>query len=109
VLTNKSRAVLVDAFKQARELISDPERWRQCTDARDETGHPVMPWDKHATRWCFIGAVRKVVNNMPISTNYIRTLTAANDVSTHAETLAMVDAEIQAITDGRSPPATTGS
>ena len=52
----------------ALELLADPQRWTSGWPARDAAGHQVDINDPAATRWCIIGAIRKVTaaHNLPI-------------------------------------------
>lgn len=42
-----------------RELLADESKWCQGHLALDETGNLCNPLDKHACRWCLVGAFIK--------------------------------------------------
>jgi hypothetical protein len=99
-------------LKEARALISDPERWTQGEDARDEDGLPVHPDDSDAVCWCTLGAlhraaagtddfsvfreIQKAVEAFPGIRSQAHYAAKFNDAHTHAEVLAMFDAAISA-------------
>lgn len=47
-------------LREARALISDPDRWTQGTRALDKGGKAVEAQDKAAVCWCAEGAMMKV-------------------------------------------------
>lgn len=47
----------LELLKEARELISDKDRWTRGDLARDEYGHGVPYNSDRAVRWCSIGAI----------------------------------------------------
>lgn len=53
----------VDVLRQARELITDSERWTQNEFARDFRGTAVSPRSELAVCWCAMGAVSRVGDN----------------------------------------------
>ena len=94
-------------LKEARELISDPERWTQGEDARDEDGLPVHPDDSDATCWCTLGALHRVATGNDKTTVFMEIQKAVdllpgirsqgyyaakfNDAHSHDEVLALFD------------------
>ena len=98
---------------EARELISDPERWTQGVYARDAQGI-FTDWDSpEAVSWCVTGAIAKVVRSVQESKGDYNALvmsaldklrcaighdgvTAFNDAHNHAEVLAAFDKAIEA-------------
>ena len=56
------KQVLIDA----REHISDINRWTQQAYARDEEGNNVRPRDPKACCWCMLGAVAYCSNDVGI-------------------------------------------
>lgn len=53
-----SEKTTVQVLREARALISDPERWSKGWFAKDSGRHHVSPCDPRAVRWCALGAVR---------------------------------------------------
>ena len=99
----------LEILKQARELISVPERWTQRASARSKNGDIVESNDVSAICWCSFGAIMRVCSyNHPerwiaeehlddVAPNYIK----FNDTHTHAEVLAAFDRAIAAAEGGR--------
>ena len=54
---------LKEVLVQARELISDPERWTTGFVAVDHRGEPTSATHPHATAWCASGAIWHVVGD----------------------------------------------
>jgi hypothetical protein len=44
-------------LREARVLVA--RGWCHGTYARDETGHPVVPWDSRASAWSAMGAIAR--------------------------------------------------
>lgn len=53
----------LEILKEARELISDKNRWCPGSLASDSAFSTVAPNDESATRWCAIGSIRKIMNS----------------------------------------------
>lgn len=51
---------VADTLRRAKALISQPGHWTQHSEARTGGGSSVMPSNPRATRWCAIGAIRRV-------------------------------------------------
>lgn len=91
-------------LKEARLLISDPERWTKGTFARNSENDPVLPDDKQAVCWCAVGSVGKVCETDSEGfgkvTNELSLIVAPdfigdfNDTHSHPEVLAMFDKAI---------------
>lgn len=102
-----------DILKDARALISDPKHWTRRVEARSGR-KKVEPWAPEANRWCSLGAMYRVGNDVRLG-NYREWHKASvalndamggwiglfNDHHTHAEVLAAFDV---AITELRSRP-----
>lgn len=98
---------VLTVLKQARELISSPDKWCKGAFARDSAGLPVYPVDSDACYWCAEGAVGKVVteSNNCCLTDCKRELNKTvgglfifwndKDERTHAEVLAAFDETIE--------------
>lgn len=52
--------LVTQLLAESKELISDPNHWTKERLARDDIGHPVLPSDERACRWCIIGALYHV-------------------------------------------------
>lgn len=91
----------LEIIKAAKELISDPERWIQGANARNEQGLMVLAYAFDAVCWCADGALIKAcgsVNTIPfwrlISDKPAFDVIEFNDNHTHAEVIALFDAAI---------------
>lgn len=97
----------LEVLKEARELISVPERWTQDSSARDSYGEPVGPHSKYAVCWCSTGAIDKSCGGELGGLDLYRSATTSlrepmklpviiyNDNHTHAEVLSMFDEAIR--------------
>jgi len=95
----------VEILKDARELISVPERWTQGANARTKKGMPIGSAEHNAVCWCALGAIGK--NSLPSSTEKLEAIcflvrqidvavSAFNDEHTHPEVVALFDRAIAA-------------
>lgn len=111
----------VEVLKAVREKIADPQNWIQGEYAEDKDTNPVTPYDPSACRFCLAGAFKSLsgsykavskTSDLMIQQNYnmvqetydtlcmaIRRAVGAgvidfNDSHTHAEVLALLDAQI---------------
>ena len=56
---------LIDKYRAARELLSDPDHWTKVEMARDQFGRPAPSADHPAaTCWCALGALARCGINM---------------------------------------------
>jgi len=62
-MTPEEKEQIINTFKEARNFISDPERWTKGTSARSINGVPIHPLNHNATCWCSFGAIEKVVSD----------------------------------------------
>lgn len=97
----------IEVLEKARELISDPERWTQKVQARGPGDLEVDVFSPTATKWCAIGACRKVSGHKDgrlLATANLGDTTRArahctvgtyNDKATHAQVLNVFDATIE--------------
>lgn len=44
---------------KVKELYSDPNRWAQGTEAKNEKGEPTYIFAEEAVAWCLAGAIDK--------------------------------------------------
>ena len=95
----------LETLKAARDLISDPARWTQGVQARDEHGDQVPHNDPIAHCFCIMGAVGRVavqdtkmdalrVLSKVTRRDFDTSIPDFNDTHTHAEVLALFDAAI---------------
>ncbi|WP_454813801.1 DUF6197 family protein [Labrys neptuniae] len=112
----------LEILKQARELISVPERWTRGESARDYNGDYVAENSPSAVCWCALGSMSAVngghgggiysaardllvqaISPIPALTEggAIGIVAEFNDSHTHAEVLAAFD---RAILEARSEP-----
>ena len=97
---------LVADLRAARDLISDPARWTQRTEARNRYGQPVRPDSPDAVCWCAGGArvkivplrsrseVRRALNHAAWSMGF-GSPAVLNDTTDHSTVLAMFDLAIE--------------
>jgi hypothetical protein len=89
----------------ARAKIERPENWAQGAFARNKQGRDVIPKGKTSVCWCALGAIIATTNNyededkaaslLRLELNaYENSISKFNDISTHAEVLAMFDLAI---------------
>lgn len=50
-----------EVLAKAADLIEPPGAWIQNSFARDVHGDPATPSGQHATCWCAVGAIRRLV------------------------------------------------
>jgi len=97
-------------LREARELISDPERWAQGAWAKNAPGHSVQTRAPEAVSWCAAGAIYRCAGNSDLSIDTRELLydvigsnispdsghviAEFNDTHTHAEVLEMFDRAI---------------
>jgi len=62
-MTPEEKEQIINTFKEARNLISDPKRWTKETSARGCYGLTIHPLEKRATCWCSFGAIERVVSD----------------------------------------------
>ncbi len=104
----------LEILTEARELISDPERWLQGRTAADARGVDVAPNSPKAVCWCSLGALAKVIDvnssglltghenandalcEMANAMSVVPSVWIFNDAHTHDQVLAAWD---QAIAD----------
>lgn len=48
---------------KAQELLSGPDKWTKCLNARSRDGNQVDPSDPEAVKWCLQGALIKCYPN----------------------------------------------
>lgn len=88
----------VEVLREARELISDPERWTWGYFAYDAKGNMVEAREISAVCWCASGAILKVTvggkGALAEATGCLRKVVANGD--------------IVALNDGPQPPLTKG-
>lgn len=94
----------LETLKAARDLISDPARWTQKTQARDRHGRNVDFLNDDAVCWCTLGAIAKadfdLWGKQSDADKVLRRLVPRglvgqfNDTHTHAEVIALFDAAI---------------
>lgn len=94
---------------EARALIADKSHWTHEVFANTSNGIPVLPNSHRATKWCAIGALRKIVGNyldhsigspLYILENasvelYNMNVVGVNDDLGHEETLQVYDLAIK--------------
>ena len=95
----------LETLKAARQLISDPAKWTQGVQARDEHGEQVPHSDRAAYCFCIMGAVNRVkplwkkldallALSKITRRDFAASVPEFNDTHTHAEVLALFDAAI---------------
>ena len=95
----------LETLNAARQIISDPAKWTQGVQARDEHGEQVPHNDPAAHSFCIMGAVNRV--NLPWKNSdalwalskitrrdFAASVPEFNDTHTHAKILALFDAAI---------------
>lgn len=99
----------VEILREARDLISDRDRWCQGVEALTKEGIDVDARHPKAIRWCALGAVWKLPIKHKDWEDAVRvlyagcgSLTEFNDSHTHAEVLALFDDAIQRAEDDAS-------
>lgn len=109
---NSSNTKAVDLLREARALISDPDKWTQGTLARNAYGSEVASYSHDACKWCVAGAMLRVAdsNDVPYSTELSAhsalvlasrelfgssAIEEVNDTRTHADVLALFDRAIE--------------
>jgi len=112
--SNSSNTEAIDLLREARALISDPDKWTQGTLARNAYGSEVAHYSPDACKWCAVGAISRVAasNNASYETEmsaYSALVQASrilfdsdavgevNDTHTHADVLALFDRAIELI------------
>lgn len=96
-------------LRDAKELISAPERWTKGAYARDSAGHPVWEMADEAVCWCATGAVcRATINDSTLAPEALEALNNTkssgrgvagyNDAAgtTHEDVMAWFDRAIAA-------------
>lgn len=88
----------------ARALIAEPEHWTQRAAARNRLGMPVGALEPSACCWCAAGALFRVAGRFNDRGYYAGMkalcpvtgpgVVVLNDMSTHADVLAMFDKAI---------------
>ena len=89
-----------DKLREARDLISDPERWCQECYARDKNGAPVLYESLAAVRWCALGACEKVGADVRILWRAAERMKGfdpadINDSTNHPTVMKMFDLAIE--------------
>jgi hypothetical protein len=86
----------------ARALIANSENWTKRFMARDKDGKPVRSTVPEAVCWCALGALRRICGSTfgepaeILNEEMGFSITAFNDLHTHAEVLAAFDRAIAA-------------
>lgn len=103
--------MIADRLRAARELIADPEHWTQKRFACNKDGLTVNACSRSATRFCALGAVRRVGMpdeveceaisrlNSAAAELYLVSMVSVNDKRTHADVLKVYDRAIQLAED----------
>lgn len=55
--------MLLEDLKNARDLITSPERWTKTAFARDKNNEITSPSNPYAEKWCMLGAMFKVTKS----------------------------------------------
>jgi hypothetical protein len=61
--------------EQAARLIE--RGWTQGAYAREKSGRPVSPFERHATRWCMLGALDRAGRGQELCSQAISDVTKA--------------------------------
>lgn len=93
---------VVEILKEARELISVPERWTKMAYARDAVGNAVNWNDPTAYCWCSLGALHRAAENRALyhlAREFLRsstpkTIADFNDETDHPTVLKAFDLAI---------------
>ena len=62
------------------DLLNDPKRWTQATNARDANGKDVYSCDPKAVMWCMIGAIERIYQDGVSRGNAVDALDNAIDI-----------------------------
>lgn len=109
---NSSNTEVMDLLREARALISDPDKWTQGALARNAHGSEVAHYSPDACKWCAVGAISRVAasNNASYDTEmsaysslvqasrrlfYSDAVGEVNDTHSHTDVLALFDRAIE--------------
>lgn len=103
----------LDALRELRTLLEDPDHWTTGAFACDELGRRVNPSNSKACRWCLTGGIYKVagddvnaawdvigalasrapwvVDDQVLRRDHRARLENFNDYATHAQVLDVID------------------